>query len=63
MYGQSEAGVAGATAGMLGALPFTGANVGDLPFTGLNIAWVVVFGMTLIAIGLALLRLVPRAER
>ena len=38
------------------------APAGALPFTGLEMAWVVIAAVTLIFVGLSLLRFVPREE-
>jgi hypothetical protein len=40
-----------------------GAPVVSLAYTGLPLLWLIVSAMTLIAAGLALLRLVPRGSR
>ena len=40
-----------------------GALAAALAYTGLPLLWLIVSGLTLIAAGFAVLRLVPRAER
>ena len=42
--------------------PLTGAGIGTLAYTGLNTAHYLVAAATLVFLGLALLRLVPRRE-
>lgn len=40
----------------------TGAAGAALPYTGLRVGWMIIAAFTLIALGLALLRLVPRRK-
>lgn len=49
--------------GKLGAVAASGGAAAGLAYTGASVLWYVVAGMTLLAAGLAILRLTPKHRR
>jgi hypothetical protein len=50
--------------GQVKGATITGAGAGTLAFTGAaSIPWLIIASLTLLAVGIALLRLVPKTER
>jgi hypothetical protein len=58
MYGKTAAALSLGASGV--GANSTGPN--SLPFTGLEIGWLIIAGFTLLALGLAVARLIPRTE-
>lgn len=48
---------------MYPAVTASGAGVAGLAYTGVNVGWQIVAGVTLLAVGFAVSRLVPKARR